>query len=138
MRVYLDANVLVSAVATRGLCADALREILVSHQLVVSNPLIFELKNILHTKIGLPQEIISDLMEVLTQDSILSENTDLAAIDINDKDDILILSTALNKNAELFVTGDKELLELRKIQSMRIISPRKFWETLKNQPSDET
>lgn len=77
-------------------------------------------------------------MEVLTQDSILSENTDLAAIDINDKDDILILSTALNKNAELFVTGDKELLELRKIQSMRIISPRKFWETLKNQPSDET
>ena len=58
MRVFLDTNVLVSAVATRGLCADVLREILVSHQLVVSNPLIFELKNILHIKIGPPQEII--------------------------------------------------------------------------------
>jgi putative PIN family toxin of toxin-antitoxin system len=138
MRVFLDTNILVSAVATRGLCADVLREILVSHQLVVSNPLIFELKNILHTKIGLPQEIISDFVEVLTQDSILSKNTDLLTIDINDKDDILILSTALNGNAELFVTGDKELLELSKIRSMRIISPRKFWETLKNQPSDET
>ena len=133
MRVFLDTNVLVSAVATRGLCADVLREILVSHQLVVSNPLILELKNILHTKIGLPQELISDFVEVLAQDSTLSKNTDLVTIDINDRDDILILSTALNGNAELFVTGDKELLELKKIQSMRVISARKFWETLKNQ-----
>ena len=76
-------------------------------------------------------------MEVLTQDSVLSENTDFVTVDINDRDDILILSIALNGNAELFVTGDKELLELRKIQSMLIISPRKFWETLKNQPPDE-
>ena len=137
MRVFLDTNVLVSAVATRGLCADVLREILVSHQLVVSNPLISELKNVLHTKVGIPQEIISDFVEVLSQDSILSENTNLKNIDIKDKDDILILSTALNGNAELFVTGDKELLDLEKIHSMRIVSPRKFWETLKTQPLDE-
>ncbi len=131
MRVFLDTNVLVSAVATRGLCADVVREILVSHQLVVSFPLIAELKNILHTKIGIPQEIISDFIEVLNQDSILSETTKLTTIDINDKDDILILSTALNGNSELFVTGDKELLEPGKIQSMEIMSPRRFWETLK-------
>jgi predicted nucleic acid-binding protein len=55
-------------------------------------------------------------------------------IDINDNDDIFILSTALNGKAELFVTGDKELLELEKIQSMRIISPGKFRETLKTSP----
>ena len=36
MRVFLDTNVLVSAMATRGLCADVLREILTSHRLVVS------------------------------------------------------------------------------------------------------
>lgn len=131
MRVFLDTNVLVSAVATRGLCADVLREILVSHQLVVSAPLIAELKNVLHSKIGISQEIISDFVEVLIQDSILSKKTKLTNIDINDKDDIIILSTALNGKAELFVTGDKELLELEKIQSMRVISPRKFWETLR-------
>ena len=120
MRVFLDTNVLVSAVATRGLCADVVREILVSHQLVVSFPLIAELKNILHTKIGIPQEIISDFIEVLNQDSILSETTKLTTIDINDKDDILILSTALNGNSELFVTGDKELLELGTILTFNI------------------
>jgi len=73
----------------------------------------------------------------LTQDSIFSENTKLANIDINDKDDILILSSALNGNMELFVTGDKELFERGTIQSMRILSPREFWETLKTQTPDE-
>ena len=137
MKVFLDTNVLVSAVATRGLCADVFREILSSHQLVVSGPLISELKKNLQSKIGVHQKTISDFSEVLTQDSIFSENTALTDLDINDRDDILILSTALNGNAELFVTGDEELPELGKIQSMRVISRRGFWETLKTQPLDE-
>jgi uncharacterized protein len=91
MRVFLDTNVLVSAVATPGLCADVLREILVSHQLVVCAALIAELRNVLHNKFAIPYELISDFVEVLTQDSILSENTKLTNIDINDEDDILIL-----------------------------------------------
>lgn len=136
MKVFLDTNVLVSAVATRGLCADALREILVSHQLVISPPLLAELKNILHTKIGVPEEIISDFIGLLTQDSFLSESAVMINIDIKDKDDIVILSTALNGNAELFITGDKEVLALVRIQSMQILSPRGFWEALKTQPSD--
>jgi putative PIN family toxin of toxin-antitoxin system len=137
MRVFLDTNGLVSAVATRGLCADVLREILLSHQLVLSTPLLAELKNTLHTKIGIPQEIISDFIDLLTQDSTLSDNAELRDIDINDRDDILILSAALYGNAELFVTGDKELLELGKVKTMRIVSPRQFWEKLKTQQSDE-
>ena len=134
MKVFLDTNVLVSAVATRGLCADVLREILVSHQLVVSAPLIAELEKILHDKLGVPQEVISDFIEVLTGDCIWSEITHLAKIKIKDKNDILILSTALNGGAEIFVTGDGELLELNDIESMRILSPRNFWETLKSRP----
>ena len=137
MRVFLDTNVLVSAVATRGLCADVLREILVYHQLVISSPLIAELKNILRTKIGAPQEIIFDFIELLTQDSIQPEKTPLTNIDIRDKDDIVIISTALNGNAEIFVTGDKELLELGIVHTMKIVSLRMFWEALKTQPSDE-
>jgi predicted nucleic acid-binding protein len=46
---------------------------------------------------------------------------------------MIILSTALDGHAELFVTGDEELLELVKIQAMRIVSPRPFWERLKTQ-----
>ncbi|MBN2243067.1 MAG: putative toxin-antitoxin system toxin component, PIN family [Acidobacteria bacterium] len=137
MRVFLDTNVLVSAVATRGLCADVLREILLSHRLVLSAPLLAELKNTLRIKIGIPPKIISDFVDLLVKDSTLSGNLEPRDIDINDRDDILILSTALNGKAELFITGDKELLELGKIKKMRILSPRQFWEKLKSRHPDE-
>jgi hypothetical protein len=37
LRVFLDTNVLVAAFATRGLCADLLRVVLVRHELVVAD-----------------------------------------------------------------------------------------------------
>ena len=117
MRVFLDTNVLVSAVATRGLCADVLREVLVSHQLVISSPLLNELANILHSKFGIPYDVITEFIEMLSRDVILSGQTESAVIDIQDQDDVIILSTALSGGAELFVTGDKEILALGKIPS---------------------
>jgi len=47
MRIFLDTNVLASAVATRGLCADVLREVLTRHDLIISNALLKELKLVL-------------------------------------------------------------------------------------------
>jgi len=67
MKVFLDTNVLVSAVATRGLCADALREVLVSHQLVISSPLLNELTNILHSKFGIPFDVITEFIDTRTE-----------------------------------------------------------------------
>jgi len=67
MRVFLDTNVLVSAVATRGLCADVLREVLVSHQLVISSPLLNELTNILHSKFGIPFDVITEFIDTRTE-----------------------------------------------------------------------
>ena len=131
MRVFLDTNVLVSAVATRGLCADVLREVLVSHQLVISSPLLNELSNILHSKFGIPFDVITEFIEILNQDVILSGQSESVVIDIQDQDDVIILSTALSGGAELFVTGDKEILALGKIQHMEIVSPRRFWEILR-------
>lgn len=44
MRVALDTNVLVSAVATRGLCADVFNLVLAEHHLVVSVTVLSELQ----------------------------------------------------------------------------------------------
>ena len=37
MRVFLDTNVLAGAAAARGLCADVLRELFASHELIISD-----------------------------------------------------------------------------------------------------
>lgn len=133
MKVFLDTNVLVSAAATRGLCADVLREVLISHKLVVSPPLFSELENILKKKLNLPYELISEFIEILQQDAHQSSQSDLSDVEIQDKDDLTILSSALNGETDVFITGDKELLELSRINDMDIISPKMFWERLKVQ-----
>ncbi|MFH1037557.1 MAG: putative toxin-antitoxin system toxin component, PIN family [PVC group bacterium] len=131
MRVFLDTNVLASATATRGLCADVLREVLALHELVVSPPLFNELKRVLARKFGLSEDIVSDVLELLQEDTIFSKPGKLSDIQIKDKDDVIILSSALTGKADIFITGDKELLKLRKVGRLEIVSPRDFWERLK-------
>jgi uncharacterized protein len=131
MKVFLDTNVLVSAVATRGLCSDVLREVLRHHHLIISPELLTELENVFRKVLGLPQNMIFEFIEVIKQDSQLSTPSPLLNVKIRDKDDLLMLSSALNGGADLFITGDKELLGLQSIRNMGIVSPRMFWERLK-------
>jgi putative PIN family toxin of toxin-antitoxin system len=131
MRVFLDTNVLVSATATRGLCADALREVLISHQLVIPVTVIEELQHTLRTKFGVPQDIIAELIEFLKKEALISAPGNVPDIKLQDKSDLIILSSAINGKADLFITGDRELLDLQKFGAMEIISPRMFWEKLK-------
>jgi len=135
MKVFLDTNVLVSAMATRGLCADVLREILTSHQLIVSIPLFNELRRVLRQKLRIPDELIDDAIEMLQQDAHFATPSTLSDVKVRDKDDLMILSSALDGSADLLVTGDKELLNLGKIQGMEIVSPRGFWKRIRTQPS---
>jgi len=133
MKVFLDTNVLASAVATRGLCADVLREVLTSHELIISDALLKELKQILQQKFKVPSPLIYEFLNLLKQDTILVEPLDVPKVDIKDKNDLIILASAIHGNADLFVTGDKELLELAKVENLEIVSPRAFWEKLKSQ-----
>ena len=60
VRVALDTNVLVSAVATRGLCADLFNLVLAEHELIVGETVLTELKRILREKIRVPGKIIDE------------------------------------------------------------------------------
>ena len=133
MRVFLDTNVIVSATATRGLCADVFREVLLSHELIVSEPLLTELSRVLSAKFGADEEMIESVIRILKQETIFSQPLDLPDLTIRDRDDLLILASALAGRAEVLITGDKELLALGSIHTLEIISPRQFWEKIVGQ-----
>lgn len=59
---------------------------------------------------------LSSVAEVTTATRPLS-------VPISDPDDIPIISPALAAEADLFVTGDKALLELRLVHEMPVVSP---------------
>jgi putative PIN family toxin of toxin-antitoxin system len=134
VRVFLDTNVLASAAATRGLCADVLREVLTSHELLTSAQVLNELKRVLRTKFSVAQDLIDDFISLMRQDTVLAKPRQLPTIQIQDQDDLPILSAAISAGADVFVTGDKELLDIGHIESLAILSPRQFWDKLKTQP----
>ncbi|MBP1722238.1 MAG: uncharacterized protein H6Q45_850 [Deltaproteobacteria bacterium] len=133
MRVFLDTNVLVSAVATRGLCADVFREVLTSHELIICDALLQEVKKVLQQKLKAPPSLASEFLNLLTQDTIKAKPSRLPKVAIKDKSDLIILAAALSGNAELLVTGDRELLDLGNVEGLDIVSPRAFWERLRSQ-----
>jgi len=138
MKVFLDTNVLASAAATRGLCADVVRQVLASHQLFISDQVLNELESVLRSKFGAGQDLIDDFIWLLQQDSVLVQPGQLPKVKLQDKDDLLILGAAIASGAEVLVTGDKELLELGDIEGLEILSPRQFWEKLKAQQQRQT
>ena len=131
MRVFLDTNVIVAAVATRGLCADVMREVLVRHELVITETLLDEIKTVLAGKIGVPPALIADLESLLCEGAARSSPSDTTNLPILDPADRILISAALNGRSELFVTGDAEILGLRTIGDMTIVSPRAFWERVR-------
>jgi putative PIN family toxin of toxin-antitoxin system len=133
MKVFLDTNVLASGAATRGLCADVLRQVFASHQLFISEQVLNELKSVFKCKFGVGQDLIDDFIRLLQQDSILAQPAQLPGVQLQDKDDLSILGAAIAAGAEVLVTGDKELLNLGHIEHLEILSPRQFWEKLKAQ-----
>jgi uncharacterized protein len=133
MKVFLDTNVLASAAGTRGLCVDVLRLVFASHQLFISEQVFKELKSVLRVKFGVSQELIDDFIWLLQQDTVPTRPAQVPKVELQDKDDLLILAAAIAAGAEVLVTGDKELLWLGRIEDVEIVSPRQFWEKLKAQ-----
>jgi putative PIN family toxin of toxin-antitoxin system len=136
MRVLLDTNVLVSAVTTRGLCADIVRAVLADHELVTCTKVLQEITRILHTKFSVPDSLISEYLELIRQDAILAEAEEAPDIQIKDVDDIEIIGAAISGKADVMVTGDREVLDIKPMRKLRIVSPRAFWEELRAQRGD--
>jgi putative PIN family toxin of toxin-antitoxin system len=131
MKVFLDTNVLASAAATRGLCADVLREVFASHELFISEQVLNELGRVLKLKFGVGQDLVDDFIWLLKQDSALARALQLPRVELQDKEDLSILGAAIAAGAEVLITGDRELLDLDHVENLEILSSRRFWEKLK-------
>lgn len=128
MRVFLDTNVLASAFGTRGLCADVIRLILAEHELVTAEVVIEELRAVLRRKFGVPAQVVREIENFLRGYQVEPRPGELPDLPVRGRADLLVLGSALGAKADILVTGDKELLDLkRSCEGLRIISPREFW-----------
>jgi putative PIN family toxin of toxin-antitoxin system len=131
VRVAFDTNVLVSAVATRGLCADIFNLVLAEHQLVVSETVLAEVRRVLKQKMRVPDEVIAEFEALLRAEASVVAKAKTVSIPVRDKSDMPVLAEAISGKAEVLVTGDRDLLEITAKVPLDILSPRGLWERLR-------
>jgi putative PIN family toxin of toxin-antitoxin system len=131
VRIFLDTNVLVSAFASRGLCAEVLELVLLDHDLIVGRNVLRELEKALREKIKLPVVRSTEIVDFVSSEATqVVDNAQPASVKV-DAADAIVLGEALASHADLFVTGDAVLLRLAAVGALKLISPRRVWEVLR-------
>ena len=130
MKIALDTNVVVSAVATRGLCADLVQLILLDHELVVGETVMGELREVLRRKLRLPEATIDEVESFLRRRAIVVAAHEQQPIPDLDAADAAVVAEALAASAEVLVTGDGDLLGLAD-SPLKVVSPRGLWDLLR-------
>ncbi|MFZ2658301.1 MAG: putative toxin-antitoxin system toxin component, PIN family [Victivallales bacterium] len=128
MKVIIDANVAISAVASRGLCEAVMELCLEQHRIILCKEILVDVKEKLIQKIHVPQTIADDYLKMLLSCSEIHVPENIRSDICRDPDDKVILGLVKPSNASFIITGDKDLLVLGSYLDAKIVSPRQFWD----------
>lgn len=126
MRAFLDTNVLVAALISRGACKELFEYCLSSHTVCVSVAVLVEFQAALEM-LKFPQASIDQAIGLIKANSVIVDPEPLPESICRDKDDDAVLSGAVRARADCLVTGDDDLLVLAEYQGVPILKPAEFW-----------
>lgn len=132
MKIVLDSNVIVAAYAGRGLCNSLFELWLDRHSIIISDFILDEVRRTLNTKLKMPLKNVRIIIDYLKEICILSGYEKLTESVCRDKNDNEIIALAIKNSAEYLISGDNDLLILKKYKNVRIVSPRDFWKIVKD------
>ena len=127
MKVVFDTNIFISAFAIPGSQAEnaVLRIIEGRDVLLLSKGILDELLTVLSTKFSRDKEEISRVAVILSEIAEWVVPSEKIKV-LNDEPDNRILECAVSGNADVIVTGDKQLLRLRGYEKTKIISLKEY------------
>ena len=129
MKVMLDTNILVSAFIFKSKKMNELiYKLSTEHEIVICSYTIEELKELVDTKFKVTQndldEFLKDFPFILVYSPTTVENK---LFEIRDKDDYMILHTAIIEDVDVFITGDKDFNDID-IDKPEIMNTTEFLE----------
>jgi putative PIN family toxin of toxin-antitoxin system len=127
MRILLDTNVLIAAFISHGVCAELLEYCAYHHDLISSDFILKEFRENLAIKFKISIRESSEATQLLATRMNIVKPLELDSKTCRDQDDDRILGTAIAGQCQCVITGDKDLLVLKKYKGVDIISPQDFW-----------
>ena len=129
MRVVFDTNIFISAFVIPGSLAEKaiLKMIEGKDSLLISKDIIHEVLSVLSSKFGRDREALSHVAVTLSGLAELVKPGGRVKI-FMDEPDNRILECAIYGEANLLVTGDKEILQQREYKGVKIISLKEYLE----------
>jgi uncharacterized protein len=126
--ILLDTNVLIAAFVARGLCNELLEHCIRNHSLVTSSFIIGEFRDKLSDKFKYRPEEINQAAELLLSRMKEVASTRLEQRVCRDAEDDNVLAAAIEGKCNCIITGDKDLLVLKRYRGIDILSPSEFRE----------
>ncbi len=128
LRVVLDTNVLVSAIISDGKPRELLKKGIANQFIIVTSDLILqELATVLRRpkfKTN-EKEIRRTTLALIRSAHVIKVKSKFAAVKKDPKDD-KIINTAYDGNADVIVTGDSHLLNLKSFREIKITTVEKM------------
>ena len=131
MRVFFDTNVLISAYTSRGLSADLFRLVLGEHEVLTGEVNLTEFRRVLVQRFKVPSSEAAIAERELREQTIIPKPSAPSTVKIRDADDAWVLASAEAGNADMLVTGDRDLLDVAGAVPISIVTPRDCWQTLR-------
>ena len=129
LRILLDTNVYISAILFKGKPRQILQE-LVDERVTAftSNEILKELEETLSKpKFKLTNDFVQIVLtEIRDITKLISTSPLKNYLDLRDRNDYHILEAAFSAKIDYLITGDKDLLSLKKISEFKIVSPEEF------------
>ncbi len=128
MRLVLDTNVLIAAFISHGVCNELLEHCVLTHEVVLSEFILRELKEKLTGKFKFTVREAKAAVQLVKSRTIIVPISPLAEAVSRDPDDDAIIATAIAGQCACIITGDKDLLDLGTVSGIHVVSPNSFWQ----------
>ena len=114
MRVMLDTNILVSAFVFKSKkMKELIYKLSKEHKIVICSYTIEKLKELIETKFKVNPQYLDEFLKDFPFELVYSPtNIEKKLFKIRDKDDYIILHTAIIEDIDVFITGDKDFNDI--------------------------
>jgi putative PIN family toxin of toxin-antitoxin system len=98
-----------------------------THNVFTSRFVLNEFGAKLLNKFKYSKDEIEHAERIVLSGATITEEAPHKNISCRDKDDFHILAAAINADVDCIISGDEDLLSLKKVYGIPIIKPRDFW-----------